>query len=195
MLRTLRDRLTRIFALRFREYSRARARSSPDDVLRAARATMKRKTFCVLATQGEHGVAARVLQPFPPEEDLVVWLGTSRSSRKVAELERDPRATLVYEDDDKGACVVLAGTITVVDTLAEREARFHATWFAFWPEGPRSDDYVLLRFEPSRIEVWDAARRITPEPFGLASMHLVKRGDGWAAADAARSSTRTVAHE
>lgn len=140
---------------------------------------MKRKTFCVLATQGEHGVAARVLQPFAPEDDLVVWLGTSRGSRKVAELRRDPRATLIYEDDGKGACVVLAGSVTVVEALADRVTRFHPTWFAFWPEGPRSGDYVLLRFEPSRIEVWDAARRITPPPFGLASMHLVKRGEEW----------------
>lgn len=53
------------------------------------------------------------------------------------------------------------------------------SWFAFFPDGPAGDDFVLLRFEPDRIEVWDASRRITPEPFGLCSASLVRVGGEW----------------
>jgi general stress protein 26 len=181
-LTSLRDRLIRPLALRFRRRAQSRSRGGVERVLRAARATMARKKYCLLATAGEDGIDARVLQPFAPGPDLEVWLGTGRRSRKVAQLRADPRATLVYQDDDKAACVVLVGRAQVLEDLAERRRRFKPLWWAFWPEGPEGDDYVLLRFAPERIEVWDASRGITPEPFGLRSAKLVRRGDTWSEA-------------
>lgn len=109
-------------------------------------------------------------------------MGTSASSRKVAELRADPRATLVYQDDDKSACVVLTGRVNVNDSVEERRRRFMPMWWAFFPDGPDSDDYVVLRFVPERLEVWDASRGITPEPFGLRSACLVVRDGVWSEA-------------
>lgn len=179
---TLRERLARSLSLLFRRWGQSRNRGGVEPVLRAARATMRRKKYCLLATAGEDGIAARVLQPFPPEPNLEVWLGTSPRSRKAAQLRADPRATLVYEDDAKSACAVLSGRIELVEDLAERRRRFMPSWWAFWPEGPEADDYVLLRFTPEALEVWDASRGITPEPFGLRSARLVKRGESWSEA-------------
>lgn len=140
---------------------------------------MRRRKFCLVTTVGHDGVSARVLQPFPPDPDLSVWFGSSASSRKVAELGADPRATVVYQDDSKAACVVLVGRIDVVDSLTVRERRFMPTWYAFWPEGPNSADFVALHFVPHRLEVWDAARGITPEPFGLRSACFTRRDGAW----------------
>jgi len=174
----LRDRLVEQLALRYRRWATRRLRVTPGAVLSAARGIMRRRRYCLLATPGEGGVDARVLQPFPPDRDLTVWLGTSRSSRKVAQLRRDPSATLAYQDDPGHACAVLVGRATVVEALAERQGRFMPFWRAFWPEGPGSDDFVLLRFEPVRIEVWDARRRVTPPPFGLRSACVTRAADG-----------------
>jgi general stress protein 26 len=171
--------IVRRLALHFRAWGRRRHRPGPEAALRAARATMRRKQYCLLASLGADGISARVLQPFAPGPDLEVWLGTSAASRKVTELRADPRATLAYQDDARSACVVLSGRVDVVDALEARRARFMNTWWAFWPEGPESADYVLLRFVPERLEVWDAARGITPEPFGLRSAHLVRRDGEW----------------
>jgi general stress protein 26 len=179
---SLGDRLLRKLALAFRRRARSRARGGVDSVLRAARATMRRKKYCLLVTAGEDGPAARTLQPFPPGSDLTVWLGTSPRTRKVAELRADPRATLVYQDDSRSACVALTGRVDLVEELAERRRRFMPTWWAFWPDGPEGDDFVLLRFAPDRVEVWDAHRRITPEPFGLRSARLVLRAGTWSEA-------------
>jgi general stress protein 26 len=143
---------------------------------------MARKKYCLLATASSGDIDARVLQPFPPGPDLEVWLGTSPRTRKVAQLRADPRATLVYQDDSKSACVVLVGRVELVEDLAERRRRFMPTWWAFYPGGPEGEDYVLLRFTPQRIEVWDASRRITPEPFGLRSARLVHRDGVWSEA-------------
>jgi general stress protein 26 len=164
---------------RYRAWAQRRQRTGPAAILSAARATIRRKKFCLVATSGRDGISARVLQPFPPDPDLTLWFGTSASSRKVAELGADPRATVVYQDDSKAACVVCAGRIDVLDAITVREQRFMPPWYAFWPEGPASEDFVVLRFVPDRLEVWDGSRGITPEPFGLRSACLTRRDGAW----------------
>jgi general stress protein 26 len=166
----------------YRAWAQRRQQDAPDAALRAARATMRRKKFCLVTTVGRDGVSARVLQPFPPDPDLTVWFGTSASSRKVAELRADSRATVVYQDDSTAACVVLGGRMDVVESPTVRQLRFMPTWYAFWPEGPTSADFVVLHFVPDRIEVWDGSRGITPEPFGLRSACLTQRDGVWVTA-------------
>jgi len=178
MVASLRDRITRRLALFYRRWAIPRVRQSIGDILSAARATMQRKRYCLLATAGDAGVDARVLQPFPPDRDFTVWFGTRRGSRKVEQIRRNPVATLAYQDDAHNACVVLVGRVEIVEDLAARQGRFRPLWHAFWPEGPEAEDFLLLRFEPSRIEVWDARRRITPAPFGLCSAKVQRGADG-----------------
>ena len=89
------------------------------------------------------------------------------------------RINKMMQDDAKSAGVVLMGHIRVVDSQELQSARFMSAWYAFWPEGPTSADYVLLHFVPQRIEVWDATRGITPEPFGLRSACLKRCDDTW----------------
>ena len=183
MIHSLRDRLTEGFALRYRRWAMARARDGVGAVLRAARSTMLRKRYCLLATMADGTVHARVLQPFPPDRDFTVWLGTTRGSRKVEQLRRNPVATLAYEDDARGACAVLVGRAEIVEDVSERRGRFKPFWRAFWPEGPEGPDFVLIRFRPDRIEVWDARSGVTPAPFGQRSAIVARGSDGaWRAA-------------
>lgn len=171
-------------ALAYRARAQGRIQDDVPAILGAARATMRRKRYCVLATTSAHGIHARVLQPFQPREDFSVLMGTSRWSRKVADLRASPVATLIYEDDSSAACVVLQGEARI---LEEGKKRFMPFWRAFWPEGPEDPSFVNLLFVPSAIEVWDARRGITPEPFGLVSARVVRAGDGWARAESSES--------
>ncbi len=61
----------------------------------------------------------------------------------------------------------------------QRRRRFMSTWWAFFPQGPDGSDFILLRFKPERIEVWDGARRVTPPPFGLRSAALTLTDGQW----------------
>ena len=178
MVASLRDTITQRLALLYRRWAIPRVSEGVGDILGAARATMQRKRYCLLATAGDGDVDARVLQPFPPDRDFTVWLGTHRGSRKVEQIRRNPAATLAYQDDAHQACVVLVGRMEIVEDLAARQRRFRPLWHAFWPGGPAADDFLLLRFEPNRIEVWDARRRITPAPFGLSSAKIRRGADG-----------------
>jgi general stress protein 26 len=175
---SLRDRIVRALALRYRRWASARTRDGVGATLGAARATMRRKKYCLLATHGDGSVDARVVEPHPPGRDFSVWMMTRPGSRKAAQLRRDPACTLVYQDDARYACVVLVGRATLVDDPAECRARFRPLWYAFWPDGPESGNVVAIRFEPSRIEVWDAWRRVTPTPFGEVSAAVVRGAGG-----------------
>jgi general stress protein 26 len=144
-------------------------------VLDVARRTMRRKRYCVIVTQGPTAPHARVVQPYHPDPDFVVWMGTSGWSRKTAEICRDASTTLVYEDDARATCVTLIGTATI-----EPDGRkFMPFWLAFWPDGPADESFVNIRFVPERIEVWSAAAGVTPPPYGLVSAHVVRQGGDW----------------
>jgi len=172
-------RIVKALAAAFRRRSRGKHVETAEAALQAARRTMMRKKYCLLTTMGADGPSARVLQPFPPRDDFAVWLGTSPASRKVAELRADDRATLVYQDDARAACVSLVGRVRILDSVEVRRKGFMPMWWAFFPEGPEGDDFVVLCFEPHRIEVWDASRGITPEPFGLRSAELTRETGRW----------------
>lgn len=173
--------IVRRLSLLWRRWRRLRAPLSSMHVLRAALVTMRAKRYCVLATTDERGsVDARVVQPFAPHLDsLTVRFGTSARSRKARQIRESGRATLVYEDDARTACVTLVGQARLIADLPARRQSFPGMFYAFFPEGPDQDDYTLVEVVPERVEVLDFARRITPEPFGLCGAVLERRDGRW----------------
>lgn len=169
----------RWLALWFRRSREADAEVTLERSLRIARETLRRTEFCFFITRGAAGEAnARVLQPSAPRNDFTIWFGTSPGSRKVAELKRDDRVTLTYESPGKGF-VSLTGRASVHSELALRRRWWRDTWYAFFPDGPETDDFAVVKFEPSRIEVLHFPARLTPAPFGLKPAILVRDGQGW----------------
>ena len=120
---------------------------------------------CALVTIGPDGAPqARMMDPFPSEDDLTVWMATHRDTRKVAEMRADPRATLIYYDRDNPGYVTLVGKVRIVDEIAEKRARWKAAWRDFYPGGPEGDSYLLLEFVPDRIEVVSVKHDIAADP-------------------------------
>lgn len=176
------DRLRALVARSYRRVGLSRTRLTDDHVLRAARKTMLRKSYCVMVTEGAGGSSARVVQPHTPDADLVVHLGTGAGSRKASEVARTGSALLVYQDDARAACVVLHCDAEIVDLDPAARARWFMTaWLAFWPLGSTDEDFAVIRCTPHTIEVWDAFRGVTPAPFGLKSLRLVRTPRGWTA--------------
>jgi general stress protein 26 len=147
-------------------------------ILEAAVETIKLSGFCFLITNGETGLPnARLMQPFPLEDGPLVWFGASALSRKVQDLKNDSRAVLAYQNLEENAYVTLTGNTELVDSLETRRQYWMENWFDFFPGGPESDDYILIRFQPERIEVMNFTRRIHPPPFGLAAA-VIERSPG-----------------
>ena len=149
-------------------------------LLDATRNIMEKAGLCFLITAGESGaINARLMQPFGPEEELVLWFGASAASRKVQELARDGRATVVYQLPAEAAYVTLLGRATVERDVAQRQRYWRESFTAFWPAGPAHEDYVVLRFVAERVELMHIDQGIAPEPFGLRPAVLVKEAGTW----------------
>jgi general stress protein 26 len=134
-------------------------------IIEAAHDIMAAAVHCALVTLGPDGAPqARMMDPFPPEDDLTVWMATNRDTRKVGQIRADPRVTLIYFDPAGPGYATLVGTVRLVEDAAERRNRWKDAWSGFYPGGPESASLLLLEFVPDRLEVVSVKHAIASEP-------------------------------
>jgi len=132
-------------------------------VLGIARQIMGGARFCTMVTVGELGQPqARVVDPLDPDPALVVYVATNPLSRKVGEIRKDPRVTLLYFDPARSAYVTLIGRAAEVPN-PEKAAHRKKDWDAFFP-ADKPDAYTLYRIVPSRVEVVSAKDGLSGDP-------------------------------
>lgn len=125
--------------------------ASRPDVLSAAREMIASKSTVTLVTLAADGLPrARTMEPFQPTEDWTIWMGTNRRSAKVEEIRERPEVLLHYEMPDQQGYVVVEGRAAIVDDPELEATWWMPKWEAFYPD---RDAYVLIRFEPTRLEV------------------------------------------
>jgi len=128
-----------------------------------ARETMIKARYCALITTDRFGhTNARTMDAFEPDEQMHVWFGTNRRSRKVAEIRRHPQVTLYYFDRDEQAYVTLHGMATIVDDRAEKARHWKDEWKDFYPN--RDRDYILILVRPRNLEVVNTKKGIVGNP-------------------------------
>jgi general stress protein 26 len=141
--------------------SLARDRPAPaaerDSVVAAAREIMGMQTYCALVTVDSSGQPhVRTMNPFPPENDMTVWMATNSRSRKVREIRNNPRVCLYYADHKAASgYVAIAGKAMLVDDMSEKLKRKRAYWDQAFPDWK----YLLLvKVIPERLEVLNYRR-------------------------------------
>jgi len=136
---------------------------SGDTLVAAAKAIMEETRFCVLITLDESGhPRARAMDPFMPDENMTIWMGTGPESRKVSEIRKDPRVALYYDHTMKAGYVVVYGTAELVDDPALKEKWFKEEWGRFYAD--RETGYILIAVKPEKIEVLDYTKDIIGDP-------------------------------
>lgn len=129
----------------------------------AAREIMAAARYCALITVDASGRAqARTMDPFSPDENLVVWLGTNSKSRKVAEIRHNPRVALYYFDSASQGYVAISGTARIVNEPKEKARHWKEEWKAFYPD--RDKSYLLIAVTPEKLEVVCEKKGITGDP-------------------------------
>jgi general stress protein 26 len=134
-------------------------------VIAAARDVMQAARYCALITIGPDGFSqARTVDAFAPEDDLTVWIGTNRVTRKVGEIRTNPRVTLYYFDAAGMNYVTVLGTAEVVDDPAMKAKYWKEDWASFYEDRNRGDDYVLIRVRPVRLEIVSYTHNLINDP-------------------------------
>jgi general stress protein 26 len=136
---------------------------SREQTLSVARRIMIDARFCTLVTIGEgNEPQARIVDPLEPDTALAVYVATNPRSRKVAEIRKDPRVTLLYFDPARFAYVTLVGRAVEVHG-AEKAAHRKKDWQEFFP-AEKPESYLLYRIVPSRAEVVSARDGLNGDP-------------------------------
>ena len=133
-------------------------KTTANDALRqAARQLISSSSTCALITLDNEGQPrARAMDPFAPENDFTIWLGTNPKSRKVKHIKNDPRVSLYYLADDETGYVVIYGHAQMVNDSIEKQQHWKEEWQAFYAN--KETDYTLIKVTPLSLEVvWESA--------------------------------------
>jgi general stress protein 26 len=138
---------------------------SRTEIIAAARDVMEKAVYSTFITLGEDGQPqARVVDPTLPDPNLTIWIGTNALTRKVKDIQRDPRVTLLYFHAASAGYVTVIGRAALVTEAGEKERRWKASWAPFNPNGFRGSDFTLIRVTPSRLEISSPSRNMMNDP-------------------------------
>jgi len=147
-------------------------------LLTIARKLIDELTFCVAVTAGEDGdTSARVVQPRPLGQDWRVDFITNLRCRKVREIERTPRMTLLYQHEKDRSYVCLIGAATIIEDTALKQAIWAPGHYRWNPGGPEDSATVFVRLATERIELWSAVHDALPKPEGYSAAVLAREGE------------------
>ncbi len=164
----------------YKRRKRATADLSLKHCLRVARLTASRTKYAFLVTTAKDGApSARLVQPIFGANDLEFFIGTHPQSRKVTEIIAHPAVTLAFNKANEDASLVVYGTATIHHEADLKAAYWKSAWRLFFPEGPQSDAYAVIRVRAERMELLSFQRNVIPEPFGLRPVVLVRGEEGW----------------
>jgi general stress protein 26 len=131
-----------------------------DTLISVAKGIMEATRYCALVTLDNSGhPQVRTMDPFMPENDMVVWLGTNINSRKVSEIRNDSRVTLYYEAPNGTGYVVVQGNASLIDDPKKLTKYWKEEWESFYPD--KDSTYMLIKVIPEKLEIIDYMHGIT----------------------------------
>ena len=134
-----------------------------DTLISAAKEIMGAARYCALITLDKSGYPqVRTMDPFLPDQDMIVWLGTNKNSRKVSEIRNDSRVTLYYEAPKGNGYAAIQGIAYLTDDPEKKEKYWKEEWAGFYPD--KKSTYTLIKVIPKKLEIIYFKRGITGAP-------------------------------
>jgi general stress protein 26 len=109
------------------------------------------------------------------DHDPFLWFFVARDSETHENLKADPSIGVAYADTDDDRYVAVSGRAEAVDDADEKRARWSRMNEAWFPQGPESDDVVLLRVSIDRGEYWDRHANKVVQLFEMAAAVVTQR--------------------
>ena len=122
------------------------------EVLSLARQTIKQVRYGALITVDQNGQPrSRIVDPFAPDENFVIFVATRPNTRKVAQLRQHNQATLFYFDPEGRNYVSIMGRADLIDDVdTKKKLRREVDSDRIYPNFP--EDYLLIRITPLWLE-------------------------------------------
>jgi general stress protein 26 len=115
--------------------------------------------FAFLATSDGDQPQVRPVSPIV-EDDMSVWVATFGSSRKVKQINKNPKVCLSFVQHPSGEkSAIIFGEAEVVGDMVQKKRVWNLAPYDIsqhFPEGPESKEYCVLKINPKRIEWWES---------------------------------------
>ncbi len=122
------------------------------EILQTADSIIKAAYYTTLITlDNKNQPRARIVEPFLPEKNYVIWMATNPKSRKVNQLKNNAITTLHYFDKSKLAYVSLMGNAFLVNNDSIKKEKFKDGWEKFYAN--QEEAYLLIKFVPKTLEL------------------------------------------
>lgn len=131
---------------------------SGKDALDKVRALLKSFRTAMMVTNDGGSLHTRPMgvQGDAAEFNGALWFFTDRDSRKVRELEQDPRMSLIFQSDGDSAYMHLFGQARVIEDKKKMKDLFTPLLKTWFPKGLEDPRMTLIRFEADRGDFWDS---------------------------------------
>ena len=115
--------------------------------------------FASLSTSDGDQPRVRTVSPIV-EDDMSIWVTTRSTSRKVKQLQKNPKICLAFVEPPEGdkAATVIGEALIIPDTDKKKRVWNLAPFdlYEHFPDGPTSSDFCLLKIIPKKIEWRDS---------------------------------------
>jgi len=118
-----------------------------EEAVQKALELANRSGIAMLGTNGDDGYPnIKAMIKVENEGLRTVWFSTNTSSRRVAQLVRNPKACVYFVDFDSWMGLMLVGDVEILQDQASRERLWHEGDEKYYPLGVTDPDYTVLRF-------------------------------------------------
>ena len=134
-------------------------------VIAAATDIIQKARYCTFITIDAAGQPqARIIDPIAPDASFTIWFATNPLTRKVDQVRRNPKVTLSCFDAGTASYVTVLGRGELVTDEAEKQRHWKPDWTAIYPGGANSNDVLLIRITPVRLEIVSDSRGMVGDP-------------------------------
>lgn len=89
------------------------------------------------------------------EPDADLWFVSALHTDKIAEIQANPKAGVIYHRDRDNAYVSLTGDVEIVQDPAFLRKHWKESWRAWFPEGPDQADLCMIKIRAKEAEYWE----------------------------------------
>ncbi len=120
--------------------------------------------IAMLGTNGDDGYPnIKAMIKMENEGLKTIWFSTNTSSRRVGQLERDPKASVYFVDFEQWMGLMLVGEVEILQDAASRERLWREGYERYYPLGVTDPDYTVLRFTSHWGNYYHALSNVTFE--------------------------------
>jgi len=114
--------------------------------------------FAFLATTDGDQPRVRPVAPIV-EDNVSIWVATSAGSRKVKQIGKNTKISLAFVRHPRGEkAATVIGEAEIVPDLEQKKRVWGLAPYdlsQYFPQGPESEDYCVLKINVNKIEWWE----------------------------------------